>query len=237
MVEEGDERRPRARWGVGLAVAGLVGGILASSVMATVAVSAGAAEDGVGALALAQLGLWAGFGAAAAVAARRSRAPVAEALGLRFGWRDAAVGVPLGMGGQLVGVPLVALVLRPLVGSPDVEGPVRDLVEGVRGTDAILVVVLVGLGAPIMEELFYRWVLLRPLEARLGRTAGLVLTSALFGLSHFNPELSGSAQVLVVVTLSAFGAVLALVVQRTGRLGLAMVTHAAFNATTLVALL
>jgi membrane protease YdiL (CAAX protease family) len=38
----------------------------------------------------------------------------------------------------------------------------------------------------IPEELFFRAILQNLLETRLGRTAALLATAALFGLSHFN---------------------------------------------------
>lgn len=233
---EADEDRPP--WGVGLAVAGFVGGIVVSGLLASVWLALNPDEpEGVGALAFGQIGLWLGLGGAAVVAARRSGRTLTEALGLQVRRGDWTRGLGLGVGSQLVGIPLLAILLQPLVGSPEVEGPVQDMVRDVGGLQVAILVLLVAVGAPVIEEVFYRGVLYRPLAARLGPLAAVVITGVVFGLSHYNPTLSAQGQILVVVSLAAFGMLLALLVHRTGRLGLPITTHMAFNATTVAFLI
>ena len=93
---------------------------------------------------------------------------------------------------------------------------------------ALLIVVAV-IGAPIVEELVYRGLL----QGALGRTLrqwrgwlAVVLAAALFALVHFLPvEYPGLFLIGLVVGVCAL---------RTGRLGMGILTHAAFNAAALV---
>ena len=89
-------------------------------------------------------------------------------------------------------------------------------------------------GAPFFEEIFFRGVILRAL-ARLfgnwGRWVGpglaIVISGVLFGLAH--------AESLQLLGLAVFGVILGMVSYRTGRLGMNMVAHAAFNGIALIA--
>ena len=90
-------------------------------------------------------------------------------------------------------------------------------------------IVVVGLIAPICEEVFFRGLLFRSFEKRLGAWWALGLSSVLFAATH--------GQLLQFVPLIAAGAVFGYLVVRTGRLGPAIVAHMAFNLTTVVSLL
>ena len=83
--------------------------------------------------------------------------------------------------------------------------------------------------APVVEELFYRGLVLRSLEKRRWpRWAVVVGSAALFAAMHF--------QVLQFPGLFVFGVVLALMTLITGRLGPAIWAHAGFNGATVVLL-
>jgi membrane protease YdiL (CAAX protease family) len=84
-------------------------------------------------------------------------------------------------------------------------------------------------GAPLAEEVFFRGFVQRAAVARIGRVAGIIGTAALFGLVHYQLE--------QLVALVVFGVVLGVLADRTGRLGPSIITHMAFNATTVVNLL
>ena len=88
----------------------------------------------------------------------------------------------------------------------------------------VLLVVLVVVGAPIIEELFFRGLLLRSIQARWSDTLALVGSSVLFGLAHF--------ELLQLPALVMFGLVAGYCAQRTGRLGMSIWAHVGFNATT-----
>ncbi len=182
-------------------------------------------------------GLWGGFAGAAWLASSvRGTGSMVRDLGLRFRWID-LLGVPIGIGGQF----LVALAYVPIASHVHnfhqrFNAPGQRLTGGSHGTAYGVIVVCVVIGAPFFEELFFRGVLLRSL-ARLfgdvGRWVGpalaIVLSGALFGLFHFEP--------LQLLGLALFGVVLGLVSWTTGRLGMNMVAHAAFNLMALVAVI
>ena len=94
---------------------------------------------------------------------------------------------------------------------------------------ALLLVLIVVIGAPLVEELFFRGLFLRALQKRgLPDWAAVVGSAAVFGAVHF--------QLLQFVGLFAIGLVLAVMAVRTGRLGMSIATHMAFNATSVVVL-
>jgi membrane protease YdiL (CAAX protease family) len=93
----------------------------------------------------------------------------------------------------------------------------------------ILLVLIVGIGAPIVEEIFYRGLAQRSLIRRFGPLWGIVLSSVLFAGSHL--------ELLQFPALVAAGAVFGVLAYRFGRLGPAIVAHMVFNMTAVVALL
>ncbi len=180
-------------------------------------------------------GLWGGFaGAGWLASSRRGTGSVVRDLGLRFRWID-LLGVPIGIGGQF----LVALVYVPIASHvhnfhQQFDAPSQRLTGGSHGAAYAVIVVCTVIGAPFFEELFFRGVLLRSLARLFGDFLGwvgpalaIVLSGLLFGLAH--------AESLQLLGLALFGAVLGLVSYRTGRLGMNMVAHAAFNLMALVA--
>jgi membrane protease YdiL (CAAX protease family) len=94
----------------------------------------------------------------------------------------------------------------------------------------------VTVGAPVVEELFFRGLVLRSLQRRFPDTAAVPLSAVVFGLAHLQ-ALSAAGLLVVVTSLTALGVVLALLAVRSGRLGPAMWAHATFNAFTVVVLL
>lgn len=106
------------------------------------------------------------------------------------------------------------------------EENAQDLVDRAGGASTLLLVGVVVLGAPIVEELFYRGLLQRPLAARFSEGPVVVGVAMIFALVHFRPvEFPG---------LFAFGLVLGFAALRTGRLGMSITIHVGFNATALL---
>jgi membrane protease YdiL (CAAX protease family) len=135
--------------------------------------------------------------------------------------------VPAGVAAQLVLIPALYWPLQQVW--PDTFSDERleeravELVDRASGGSAVLLVVVVALGAPIFEELVYRGLLQRSLCATVGKWLGLVVAAAWFSLIHLAPvEYPG----LFVAGL-VFGAALVL----TDRLGPAILAHVAFNVT------
>ena len=152
-----------------------------------------------------------------------------EHYGLRFRPVD-LVGIPVGVIAQLAIVPLVYIPLRAIwpdtFSKLELEQRARELADKANGWTVVLLVIVVVIGAPIVEELVYRGLLQKSMTAAFGALPALVFMSLWFALMHPTPiEWPG-----LMVAGALFGAGLAL----TGRVGPGMITHAAFNATGLI---
>lgn len=185
----------------------------------------------IGEIALLQVPLWIGLlGVPFLSTWRRGNGPVHD-LGLRSTFRDAPIGVAIGVACQFVLVPLVTLPVFLLtdVDQEELEAPARELTDKATGLGVLVLVLVVVVGAPIAEEVFYRGFLQRAMARKLPIWPTMVITSVLFGASHF--------QALQFPALATFGLVLSILAHRTGRLGLNIWAHVGFNATTVVLLL
>jgi membrane protease YdiL (CAAX protease family) len=183
---------------------------------------------------LSQLGLWVGLVGAPLYAARRKGSGrLSVDFGLRFRPIDPVIGLVAGLASQFLIVPLVAVILGPLLGDPDVSEAARDLVEGASGWVLVFLVLAVAVITPVVEELFFRGLLLRAVQRRWSTVWAVGASSVVFGLVHLNqPDLG--ALVLAMASLSVFAVLLALLTVRTGRLGPAIIAHAVFNGWTLL---
>jgi len=226
---------PAPRWGLGDVALGVLAGFVLSGMLGTIGVLVtGEAEPSLLVLALSNVGLWAGLVGVALLASRRKgRGTLAADFGLQLRPRDLGPGVAAGVATQVVLLPLLALVLRPLLGRPEVSAPARELIELADGPAFLLLVLLVVAGAPLVEELFYRGLLLRSLQRRVAAVPAVTGSALVFGLSH-QSDLPVRGLLLVWISLAAFGAVLAALAVRSGRLGPSIVAHATFNAFTVV---
>jgi hypothetical protein len=220
-----------SRWGLGDAVVGLLVGWLATAVV--VAVWAGAKGTGSGtpsltALAIGEVGLWLGlFGAPLWASKRKGAGDLATDFGFSFRWSD-LVGVPIGVVCQLLLVPLIYLPLQQFINQRDLEEPVRKVTDSAHGAAFILLTIVVVVGAPIVEELFFRGLVLRSLQRRFGDAWAVVGSALVFGVAHF--------ELLQLPALVELGIILGVMAVRTRRLGLGMFTHAGFNLVTMIAL-
>ncbi len=234
-TELGPGATPAPRWGLGDFLVGLVGGYALASLVAAVWFAAsGDAELSLLGQAASQVGLWTGMVGSAWVASHRKGAGrLAEDFGFRARWPDLGIGAGVALSVQLLVLPAIAYLMRPLVGKPEVSGPVQDLLDKAHGPAFLGLVLSVAVGAPIVEELFFRGLLLRSLQRRVPDWAAIALSAVAFGLAH-GSALPADAVVLVITSLTVFGAILATLAVRTGRLGPGMVAHAIFNLFTLL---
>jgi membrane protease YdiL (CAAX protease family) len=224
------ERRAAPAWGLGDAAAGFLVGLLVSGLVAGLwAAVSGSNRLTLGALAASQAGLWVGLLGAPVLASRRKGSDdLGHDFGLRIRWSDSVLGVPVGVLCQLMLIPLIYLPLHDLVSRRDLEAPVRRVTNRAHGVGFFVLAVVVIVGAPLVEELFFRGLVLSSLQRRFGDGWAVAGSAVAFGLAHFEP--------LQLPALVALGVVLAVLALRTGRLGPGIFAHAAFNAVTIIAL-
>lgn len=191
----------------------------------------------IGVLGLSLLGLWSAYLAGMWLASQRvGTANFVNDYGVRFAPID-LIGIPIGVIGQLV---LVWLVYTPLQSlwpdtfdSDRLDDTARDLVDRADGATLFLLIGLVAIGAPIVEELFFRGMLQRSLlsaaRVEAHRWVAVVGVAVIFAAIHFRPvEFPG---------LFAIGLVFGVCAWRTDRLGMAILAHVAFNATGLLSVM
>ena len=172
--------------------------------------------------ALMQIPLWLGLGAAPIwFAVKKGKGVVAD-LGLHMKLIDAPIGLVIGVASQLILVPLVYFALRPLLGENDVSAAARELTD--RATDPlsiVLVFLIVGIGAPVAEEIYFRGMAQRIFGRRLGPWPAIFAAAAFFAATHLQP--------LQFPALLLFGVVLGVMAWRTGRIGPSIWAHVGFN--------
>lgn len=183
------------------------------------------------------LTLWAGFLTGVFVASyRKGQRSLAKDFGWRIVWRtDIALGVGLAVLLRLAdagfGWLLQALGVNP--SNVDNSGPIVNQ----TGVALIVFGLAAAVGAPIVEELFFRGLALRAIQRRFGAIVGIIGSSVLFGLLHAQPDKSGAlgfSSLWLVLFTGSLGAVLAIVAVKTKRLGITVVAHMTFNASALV---
>lgn len=174
------------------------------------------------------LATWSGFLLATWWAAtRKGDRDWRSVLSWGFDWRR---DVPLAVGFVIVfrGVEWVATLLLTQAGVNVDELSNAGLVTDFSGGWLIVMVVAAVLGAPVVEELFFRGLFLTTARRRLGAAGGVALSSVVFGVLHAQTTAAASAYTITATTL--IGAGLAILVLRTGRLGSAITAHILMNA-------
>ena len=186
--------------------------------------------DGAAGLVVPSLAMWVGFiGVPLSVSRRRGTGDLGQDFGLRARWSDAAIGVPLGAATQLLALPALYFLLGAFVDTSALSDPAKETMDRASGLATAAVILVVGVGAPIAEELFFRGLSQRAAQARFGNVRGLLLVAAVFGASHFQP--------LQFPGLFLAGLVFGVLAWRSGRLGPAVFAHIGFNMAAVVVLL
>ncbi len=206
-----------------------------SMVTAVVGFSIGTAIGGSGSYAetcAGLIGLWAGLIPGSLLILRvRATGSFVKDLGLRFEFPRDLKGILYGLGSQFILLPVIYVFVQWALSrdlTKDLEAPAKDLTQNAHGPGFFFLAVLLVIGAPVVEEIFYRGLLLRSLRRYLPVWPSLVLNGFIFGAVHFD--------LVTLPGLAAFGIVLAWLAQRSGRLGPNIIAHAVFNAATVIAL-
>jgi len=178
-------------------------------------------------LGVSALALWVPFVFGLLTVSRRyGSASFARDFGLSFRRSD-LFGVPIGVASQLLLVNLVTWPFSEIFPerfAPElVEKRAQDLFDNATGPWLFVLILVVVVGAPLVEELVYRGLIQSGLNDRFGEKVSLLIASIWFAGVHL--------QLVELPGLFAFALVLGYCFCRTKRLGLSIVAHVAFNAT------
>lgn len=183
-----------------------------------------------------QLALWVGFVGSVIVASRMNgTGRLSDDYGLSW---PRLKDLWMGTVGAVVGrfLPLIVLICLIVAGSgfgtPNGASP-EILGLTPSGTTAwVVVITLAVIGAPLVEELFFRGLLQGAFTRRVGAVPALFITAVIFSFAHVLNE-----GALAPVALFPLALVLGYLRHRTGRLAAGMVAHALFNASLFLLLL
>lgn len=142
-------------------------------------------------------------------------------------------GIPIGVASQLFLVGLVTVPFRWLFPSTfdteSVEKRATELFDAAHGVWVVLLVIVVVVCAPVIEEILYRGFIQQNLSRVLGsRASAILIASVWFAAVHL--------QISEFPGLFSFAIVLGLCFARTNRIGMSIIAHVAFNATALAVL-
>lgn len=231
-VETAEPPSPGLRGGTRTALAGYVAGVGLSVLVDRATSGRTAAAE----LAMSSMALWVGLlGAVAVISWRRGTRSVVQDVGLRFRWSDLGFGLAGAIAGRVAAG--IAILPLPLLDPDFGEGNDRSVLEPatVDGRSWLILVLVVCVGAPLVEEIFFRGLLQNRLVDRLGLVGGIGLTSLLFGAAHLIGW-QGPITFVYAWAVAAGGVVLGAVYHYARRLGAAIVAHALFNAVAVIAL-
>lgn len=216
--------------GIGMAVAGYALGV-AGAFGVHAALDASPSTE----LVVSSLALWVGLlGAVAIVSRVRGTGSVVVDFAFRFRWSDIGFGVAASLVGRVLAGYAVSPFPLPRAGRGRGDGP--SIFDGQKSTTVWLILIfVVCIGAPLVEELFFRGLVQRRLVGRLGVVPGIAIASLLFGAAHLIAW-SGPITLAYAWAVAAGGLVLGGSYHSSGRLGTSIIAHALFNAQALLAI-
>jgi uncharacterized protein len=228
-------RQPEVRWGLGDVLYGLllwIAGGIAGTVVLILAggVDLETGETGelsVPLLAVALVSGWIGLAGWPIVASyTKGRKSLAEDFGLKVVPSDVGWGVLTGIG--CLAISIVGNVVWTLISSDEAPDNAGFLPDDPGPLGVIVVVLLVAVATPVIEELFFRGLFLRAAEKRWSPAVAVVVSSVVFGVFHFTGDSLAEGLFIVGVT-AAYGTVLAVLAVSTRRLGAPIVAHMVIN--------
>jgi membrane protease YdiL (CAAX protease family) len=216
-----------------MAVVGWVLAVVLGGVGAVAAHLVGFGDLGV--LIAGQAGLWTGMLATCwFVSHRYGTGDLGQDYRLAFWKRDAGWGLLLSViaraGSIAVTIPIV-LVLRDDLSEVPRQLPVLDH----NAANVITVLAFLVIGAPLIEELFFRGLVQRALETVLPAAAAIGLQAVLFAAVHAIPG-AGVANAVLIAQVFVGGVVFGVAAWKWHRLGPAIAAHACFNALPAIAI-
>jgi membrane protease YdiL (CAAX protease family) len=225
------DNHEHAMRGGGIAFLGFVAAEAASLLAVFVVWLLGGSIHSLAALCAGQAALWICLFGACKLAVRHHGGGSLRELGL----------VPLSRGqvgtGLLVGLiarfgaGALAVAIAQLFPKEQLRNTAEPVIRLSHGVVPIIVITLIlVVGAPFFEELFFRGLVQGAFTNRFGARVALFGQAVCFGLVHFRIGMTIAQAVITVVTIGATGCLLGAVRWHSEKLGPGMVAHAFFNA-------
>jgi membrane protease YdiL (CAAX protease family) len=173
-------------------------------------------------------GLWSGLLGACWLASRRyGSGKIRHDYGLEFSGADFGWGFLSSLAARVAGfiaiIPIIVLAGERFIGTNQgVFGEVSDSLPAL-----LVFAVIAVIGAPLVEELFFRGLLLRSLTTSVGIGTAIVIQAVLFGFAHLSPLL-GLANVSVMTVITAAGVVFGITAWKR-RVATSVAAHSFFN--------
>jgi hypothetical protein len=156
-----------------------------------------------------------------------------ESSRLWFSARSVVIGIPLGVASQYILMNIVNWPLTQLFpdafSNEEISQRATDLANTAPGAWKLVLILVVVVGAPIVEEIVYRGAVQTHLQKTAGTAVAFIGTAVLFAAIHMSP--------VEFPALFVFALVLGYTRLRSATLGLPIVTHMAFNAAGLILVL
>jgi CAAX protease family protein len=157
-----------------------------------------------------------------------NRRPLRQYLAMsRLGWGGVGRSIGIGLAAYVAFVVLLGVleVLRSAgIEAAPAPAPAKIVIDNAMIMSLAAYWFVLVVAAPIAEEMLFRGLLYRGLEAKVGAIATIVITSILFGMVHY----LGFGWPRAVAT-GCLGLLFGVIRWRTGNTTAAMVTHAAIN--------
>ena len=187
------------------------------------------AETPIWLLVVTGLMIWVGYGLGTIITTQRTGSGPEVELGLKAPLNLYAGAAVLGVVTQLILLPALYWPILKLNPDLDVGEAAEKLTSSFDTPFEIAIFCLVAVvAAPVVEELFYRGLMLRGLTHHVHPALAVVISAFVFAAVHF--------QLIQLVGLFLFGLIAGAVVYFTDRVGVSIVLHMAFNLTAVVGL-
>lgn len=150
--------------------------------------------------------------------------------GFRFKPIDLVYGVGLWLA-VFVTASVAGEIMARIVGLEDTdEASNTQILTDNEGSWWVLgVVFCVVIGAPLVEELLFRGLILRAFEKSFGPAVGIAISTVIFTVLHVVPGATWDETFVLWASIGMVGLVLAIGVVKIGRLGPAIIAHVLFN--------
>ncbi len=210
---------------------GFIGAFLFAAVLGAVVDVSGTA------LLVSVLGVWASLVSAVVLAARRHPLPVRRLFAApktADAWWTA---IGLGIGGGIVLRIVSGIAGAPFIHWVQEEQRNRPPIEGfhLSGGTILVAFLVICVGAPLFEELFFRGVLLPALARRMPVQAALVVQAALFASLHLAFRMGTASVIFTLAVIGVGGYGLGFLRVKTHSLVPGILAHSTFNAIALLA--